>query len=227
MLKLIAQDGTSYPITTPVTTIGREECDILLLQDDQVSRRHARIEQRGAMWTLYDLDSSNGTFVNGTRLRAPHVLQPGDVIRVGLTNLTVQAEGAAPPTRMIGDSPASLYDPLPSPASASSPAGHEPVRAYAPPQASPRKDRSVALILEILPGLISILGIGWIYAGQTTTGVIILIVDLVCNLIFLLLGGLTVGISLCITVPLQLIAIAVSATLLYQYTQKRPDLFHP
>ena len=78
--KLMAQDGTAYPITRPVTTIGREECDILLLNDDQVSRRHAQVEQQGDALVLTDLDSTNGTFVGGVRLQAPRTLQPGDVI---------------------------------------------------------------------------------------------------------------------------------------------------
>src|SRR5436309_3376374 len=46
--------------------------------DDQLSRQHARIWDDGGRLTIEDLGSSNGTFVNGTRITAPTPLQPGD-----------------------------------------------------------------------------------------------------------------------------------------------------
>ncbi len=231
MFTLIAQDGTEYPITRPETIIGREECDILLLQDDQVSRRHAQAEQRGDMLVLTDLGSTNGTFVNGVRLQGPHTLQPGDVVQMGNTALTVYAEGACPEpaegetgaTRLMSEPP-----PMAAPAPPSS-AYASPAPVYSAPAgyAKPRKDRSIAIILELLPGFFAFLGIGWIYAGETTTGVIVLVADFVCNVIFAFIGAATIGISFCFTVPLQLAAIALSTYLLYQHTKKRPDLFGP
>ena len=105
MFMLITQDGTQYPITRPATTIGREECDIFLLEDDLVSRQHAKVEQRGDALVLIDLDSTNGTYVNGVRLQAPYTLQPGDAIQIGGSTLTVYAEGEGRVTRAMSEPP--------------------------------------------------------------------------------------------------------------------------
>jgi hypothetical protein len=105
MTKLIAQDGTEYPIGGPVTTIGREDCDILLPQDELISRRHAKIERQGGELVLTDMGSTNGTFVNGVRVRASHTLQPGDLIQLGDSALTVSAEGGSRPTRAMREPP--------------------------------------------------------------------------------------------------------------------------
>lgn len=222
MFKLIVQGGSEHPITRPVTTIGREGCDILLLQDDLVSRRHAKIERQGDTLVLTDLDSTNGTFVNGVRLQGPRTLRPGDIIQVGGSTLTVYA-GEERPTRLMSEPPPMAAPAPPGPAYA------PPAPVYSAPAGyvRPPKDRSIAIILELLPGFFAFLGIGWIYAGQTTTGVIVLVADLVCNVIFAIIGAATLGIAFCLTVPLQLAAIAVSTYLLYQYTKKRPDLFGP
>jgi len=66
MFRLIAQDGTQYPLERPVTVIGREGCDITLAGDESVSRQHAQLELRGDVLIISDLGSSNGTFVNRT-----------------------------------------------------------------------------------------------------------------------------------------------------------------
>ncbi|CAA9468000.1 MAG: hypothetical protein AVDCRST_MAG65-487, partial [uncultured Solirubrobacteraceae bacterium] len=66
---------------TAVTGDGR-------LADPVVSRRHARVRIRDdGRVVLEDLDSTNGTWVNGQRLGAPRELDPGDVIRIGRTSL--------------------------------------------------------------------------------------------------------------------------------------------
>ena len=74
--------------------IGREapDGDGRLGDDPEISRRHARVA-RGAdgRLTIEDLGSSNGTFVNGERVRAPRTLEAGDVVRMGRTTLQVTA----------------------------------------------------------------------------------------------------------------------------------------
>jgi hypothetical protein len=106
MTKLIAQDGTEYRITSPVTTIGREDCDIVLPDDDLISRRHAKIERQGDQLALVDMNSTNGTFVDGTPVQAPHTLQPGDLIQLGDSTLTVVLETKkSRPTRAMREPP--------------------------------------------------------------------------------------------------------------------------
>jgi hypothetical protein len=64
-------------------TIGRErDCD-LLVEDLTVSRMHARLERAGDGWLLTDLGSTNGTRLNGWRIREPVPVRPGDRVAFG------------------------------------------------------------------------------------------------------------------------------------------------
>ena len=73
-------------------TIGRSRsCDVVL-EDPNVSRRHAEVRPRGGSWVLTDLGSTNGSRINGRRLTAPEVLRPGDEIDVGTTVLRFEVE---------------------------------------------------------------------------------------------------------------------------------------
>ena len=89
--------------------IGRqEEGEGTLGQDAEISRHHARIARSGGAFTVEDLGSTNGTFVNGRKITKAEILSPGDRIQVGATTLVVQvsvplagdtgAPPAAPPT---------------------------------------------------------------------------------------------------------------------------------
>jgi hypothetical protein len=62
--------------------LGRSPDCELVFCDDTVSRHHARLELRDGRWFLVDLGSSNGTLVNGRRVRDAEV-RPGDRIRLG------------------------------------------------------------------------------------------------------------------------------------------------
>lgn len=78
--------GKAFPLA-PVTSIGRSmECDVAL-NDTFLSGEHARLELRGDEWTLQDLHSTNGTFINGLEVRDPTVINEGDVVRIGRVEL--------------------------------------------------------------------------------------------------------------------------------------------
>src|SRR4051812_38187718 len=81
------------------STIGREGCDVNLM-DPEVSRRHATIrDQGGGALAIEDLGSTNGTYVNGARISIVTVLQDGDTVRLGNTVWSIKAAapaGAAP-----------------------------------------------------------------------------------------------------------------------------------
>ena len=83
---LIAIDGplkgTSFPLAGPHVAIGRDEANQLILDDLAVSRCHCTIDRDHESHKLIDLDSRNGTFVNGLPVRERR-LQPGDEIRIG------------------------------------------------------------------------------------------------------------------------------------------------
>jgi hypothetical protein len=67
--------------------IGRRTSSGLALADAEVSRRHAQIDRDTGGFSLHDLDSMNGTVVNGRRIARSHMLQDGDLIEVGHTRL--------------------------------------------------------------------------------------------------------------------------------------------
>jgi hypothetical protein len=89
---MIRHTGQVFPLTQMPVTFGRHADNTIVLGDPQVSRHHARIDWRAGAYFILDLDSANGTFVNERRLRAPHPLHDGDVVRLGNTLLDVRLE---------------------------------------------------------------------------------------------------------------------------------------
>lgn len=74
-------------------TVGRSVGnDIALPDDGQVSRVHAVLERLGGAWSVRDVSSRNGTFVNGSRVSGEARLGHGDEIRVGRTRIVLRAE---------------------------------------------------------------------------------------------------------------------------------------
>jgi len=84
------QRGSTVDVKEP-TTVGRgPESGVRIDADDFASARHARIDPRPDGVWVADLGSTNGTFVNGARVTTERVLQPGDVLRVGQTELRLE-----------------------------------------------------------------------------------------------------------------------------------------
>jgi pSer/pThr/pTyr-binding forkhead associated (FHA) protein len=85
-------EGRELELNSSPFTIGRaRQNDLGLEQDEFASSRHARFEpRRDGVW-VEDIGSTNGTYVNGVRIDAPRRLQPGDVIRIGETDLRFDA----------------------------------------------------------------------------------------------------------------------------------------
>ena len=81
-------DGTvaEYIFDQPSVTLGADDDNDLVLDDDKVSRQHARVFQEGDDWLVADLDSTNGTFVNHVRVRVAY-LKSGCTIRLGSNEL--------------------------------------------------------------------------------------------------------------------------------------------
>jgi predicted component of type VI protein secretion system len=81
-------DGEERLLDSAPLTVGRSiGNDVVLDADDYASTLHARVEpRRDGIW-IQDVGSTNGTFVNGVRVEAPRKLAPGDVIRIGETDL--------------------------------------------------------------------------------------------------------------------------------------------
>jgi hypothetical protein len=87
----LTYDGTSREIDQQKIVIGRSrDCDIQLA-DANVSRQHAELRQEGASYWIVDLGSTNGTEVNGKRVKRAK-LQDGDRIMLGSTEITFDRE---------------------------------------------------------------------------------------------------------------------------------------
>lgn len=81
--------GQPIPVTRKGLTIGRAtDNDIALVNEFMLSRHHAEIVQRGDQLVIRDLDSANGTWIDGRRV-SEHTLQPGNQIRLGNLELVV------------------------------------------------------------------------------------------------------------------------------------------
>ncbi|MEM6329269.1 MAG: sigma 54-interacting transcriptional regulator [Planctomycetota bacterium] len=68
-------------------TVGRAPTNAIVVKDERCSRNHAEVFQSAGEWKLRDLDSRNGTLVDGSRLVADHTLTPGEIIRIGNSHL--------------------------------------------------------------------------------------------------------------------------------------------
>jgi hypothetical protein len=87
---LLLPNHDRYVLAAEPITVGRSpECDITIV-DSNVSRRHAEIQPRGDGFVIVDLDSTNGTRVNGVRV-AERELQDGDELAFGNTRMVFQA----------------------------------------------------------------------------------------------------------------------------------------
>jgi len=70
-------------LSRPIMRIGRDTNNDIVLEDTEVSRRHARLEARGRSWVLMDVGSTNGTFLNDRELDSCVKLRGGDRLKIG------------------------------------------------------------------------------------------------------------------------------------------------
>ena len=71
--------------------IGRADDSTLVLDDDYASTRHARISQSGNEWYVEDLGSTNGTYLDRTKVSGPTRVTPGSPIRIGKTVIELRS----------------------------------------------------------------------------------------------------------------------------------------
>ena len=85
--RLVMRSGPSagkvHPLEKNELFIGRDLNNDVVINDPEVSRRHARLYAQGNSYVLEDLGSTNGTFVGGQRLTGPYPLRIGEVITFG------------------------------------------------------------------------------------------------------------------------------------------------
>jgi hypothetical protein len=89
---LLLMGGKRLVVGPAGATMGRSrQCDVMV-DDPNVSREHAEIRPRGGSWVLTDLNSTNGSRLNGRRIEHSEVLKPGDEIELGTTVLQFELE---------------------------------------------------------------------------------------------------------------------------------------
>jgi pSer/pThr/pTyr-binding forkhead associated (FHA) protein len=153
--------GQRLPIRVPIVNVGRADYNDIVLADESVSTTHAKLQRREGVWVLVDLDSTNGTFVDGERVSGEMPLAPGALLRFGdiqamfepiddtvdaakgsSTKLMSAIRADVPPTPAVAPAPGpppALPAPPPPPAPPPQPPA-PPAIAQAPPTRTPPKE---------------------------------------------------------------------------------------
>lgn len=92
----------NVPLISATVTLGRGQGCEIVVDSSEASRQHARISLEDGRLTLEDLGSTNGTFLNGRKLKAPQALGGGDIIIIGQVHYLVVAPGSAGNTTILG-----------------------------------------------------------------------------------------------------------------------------
>jgi pSer/pThr/pTyr-binding forkhead associated (FHA) protein len=101
------------PLGGQRVTVGKASANLVSLKDDStVSRFHAVLENLGSAWSVRDMGSRNGTYLNGDKISAERVLRSGDELRVGNSRLIFwqvkQADETTTNEATVSVEPASL-----------------------------------------------------------------------------------------------------------------------
>lgn len=82
--------GTVVPLGSSPVTVGRAADSTIVLDDDYASSHHARLYPHETSWVVEDLGSTNGTWIDRTRVTGPTVLLIGQPLRIGRTVLELR-----------------------------------------------------------------------------------------------------------------------------------------
>ncbi|WP_378144231.1 FHA domain-containing protein [Cnuibacter sp. UC19_7] len=84
------KSGAEIPLGTEPLTIGRSSDSSVVIRDDYTSTHHARLMVWGDEWVVQDLDSTNGTFLDGQRVTSPLHVTLNTPIRIGATTFELR-----------------------------------------------------------------------------------------------------------------------------------------
>ena len=144
-----ALKGQRLIVKTPVVNIGRADYNDIVFPDESVSTTHAKLQRREGVWVLVDLDSTNGTFIDGDQVKGEAPLAPGASVRFGDVSTVFEPtddsaaveKGAS--TRMIEAMTMSPQPPKPPPAAGPPPPpSRKPAPAPAKASAAPARPAS-------------------------------------------------------------------------------------
>jgi hypothetical protein len=86
--------GKTYALSKNEIYLGRDITNDIVINDPEISRKHARLTYQSGGYLLEDLGSTNGTFIDGQRITGPHMMTSGEVIMLG-DNVSLTYEGVA------------------------------------------------------------------------------------------------------------------------------------
>lgn len=89
---LLSDDGKKYSLQK-INTIGRASDSDIIIDDPYLSSKHALISKRGPKMIIQDLNSTNGTFLNGKKVRKPTHLREKDEIVLGIKRFVFLRRG--------------------------------------------------------------------------------------------------------------------------------------
>jgi pSer/pThr/pTyr-binding forkhead associated (FHA) protein len=138
--------GQIFELTKNEVSIGRDISNDFVINDAEVSRKHAKLTLEGDRYKIEDLNSTNGTYIDGRRLIGPHVLAIGEIIMFG-DNVGVVFDGepatpdvTIPGTLDLGSTPVAA---IPTPEESFTPA-----RVLPAPEAS-----NLPVLEEVMPDI--------------------------------------------------------------------------
>jgi len=142
--------GQRLPVKTPVVNLGRADYNDIVLPDPSISTSHAKLQRREGVWVLVDLDSTNGTFVEGEQVKGEAPLGPGAMVRLGDVQLLFEPvdekqgvlKGGGTQVLRAPHSPAPA--PPPAPAAPPGPPASPTRPAPPPPSAAPARPGAAA-----------------------------------------------------------------------------------
>lgn len=108
-LRVLANSSTAPAVNSlfelaPVTSLGRNNRNTIVLDDTYVSGEHALLTWRDSQWWLEDLGSRNGTLLNDVALTDPIIISAGDVIGIGGIRFKLELSGRGEEMSGIRDS---------------------------------------------------------------------------------------------------------------------------
>ncbi len=136
VLKSGPTPGKAFPLEKPEMFIGRDLANEIVINDPEVSRRHARLYLQNNYYVLEDMGSTNGTSVNGQRLTGPYLLRPGEQITFGERVNVVFEAMTQPSAAAQAQATENVQQQATFPAPQAPPAYYNPpaAPAYSPPQ---------------------------------------------------------------------------------------------
>jgi len=87
--------GQTYDLKAEKTTVGRLPDNAFQIPEPSVSSHHCEITLRGSDLYVRDLDSTNGTFINGERIKEG-IVKPGQILRLGMVDMRLETGDAQP-----------------------------------------------------------------------------------------------------------------------------------